>query len=302
MFKRLPVLLAAVALAACSSHQGDSSDTSAPATPATTTQQAAATPAPASSAAKAPASASTASTNSAPATDSSSASAAQNDAQASTSPAPKKPAQPFHDNGKWVEGTNYYLIQPQQPVIEQGKINVTEVFSYGCPACYHAHSTVDQMAKSLPDGAVMTYLPAAFRPDENWPVYQRAYYAAKALGVADKTYDAMFDAIWKDGSVGSYNLATGTLKPKSEWPDINKIATFYTKYGIKKSDFVGVANSFSVNLKMKRADELVKAYGVQGTPSFIVDGKYRFDIQSAGGYAQAVELAQYLVRKEAAGQ
>jgi protein dithiol oxidoreductase (disulfide-forming) len=57
-----------------------------------------------------------------------------------------------------------------------------------------------------------------------------------------------------------------------------------------------------VNTKMKRADELVKAYGVGGTPTFVVDGKYRFDVRSAGGYQQAIDLAQWLVAKEAAGK
>lgn len=297
MLKRLPVLLAALALAACgSSPQDTPSQNDTPAATPASSPAGPSTAAP-STAASSPASDSSADQASPPATTGS----AGGDPQADTAPA-SKPAKPFHDDGRWVEGKNYFLIQPQQPVIEPGKINVTEVFSYGCPACYHAHSTVDQMAKSLPDGAVMTFLPAAFRPDENWVVYQRAYFAAKALGVADKTYDAMFDAIWKDGSVGSYDLSSGTLKPKSEWPDIHKIATFYAKYGVKPEDFVGVAQSFSVNTKMKQADALVKAYGVAGTPSFVVDGKYRFDPSSAGGYAQAIELAHYLVAKEAAGQ
>jgi thiol:disulfide interchange protein DsbA len=53
---------------------------------------------------------------------------------------------------------------------------------------------------------------------------------------------------------------------------------------------------------MKRADELVRAYEVDGTPAIIVNGKYRLSPSSAGGYPQAVELTQWLVSKEAAGK
>jgi protein dithiol oxidoreductase (disulfide-forming) len=179
---------------------------------------------------------------------------------------------------------------------------VTEAFSYACPACNAFHTTADQMAQSLPSNAVMTYLPVSFRPDENFPLFQRAYFAAKALGVADKTYNAMFDAVWKSGELASDDLTTGRPKPQSAWPTIDNIAKFYAKYGVDPKEFVAVANSFSINTQMKRADDMVKAYGVDATPTIIVNGKYRFTPGDAGGYAQSIELAKWLVSKEAAGK
>jgi thiol:disulfide interchange protein DsbA len=290
MLKRLPILcVALLALAACHHDNGNSSAT-APAPASTSTPASAAsstTPAPAASAASAPAP----SVSTSPAAASTTASAA-----------PKSAAAPFVDSGKWVEGKNYFRIEPAQPTSHPGKIEVTEVFSYGCPACNAFHKTADQIAKNLPAGAVMNYLPAAFRPDENWPMYQRAFYAAQAMGVASKTQDAMFDAIWKTGELATDNLTTGQLKPRAAWPTIDDAAKFYAKYGVNPKEFVAVANSFSVNVKMKRADELVKAYGVDGTPTMIVDGKYRYGPATAGGYAQTVELTQWLVSKVAAGK
>ncbi|MDE3210582.1 MAG: thiol:disulfide interchange protein DsbA/DsbL [Pseudomonadota bacterium] len=265
MFKRLPLLCAALlALAACSHDNSDSGNAAPPVAPTTSTASTAAAPA-----------------RSAPA------------AAAVT---------PFVDTGKWVAGKNYFVIDPAQPTSHPGKIEVTEVFSYGCPACNAFHSTVDQIARSLPAGAVMNYLPAAFRPDENWPVYQRAFYAAKALGLVEKTQDAMFDATWKTGELSTYNLKGNGLKPKEAWPTIDDMAKFYAKYGANPKEFVGIATSFSVNTQMKRADDLIKAYGVEGTPTMVVDGKYRFDPGSAGGYAQTIELTQWLVAKVAAGK
>ncbi|OOG65420.1 protein-disulfide isomerase [Rhodanobacter sp. B04] len=292
MLKRLPILCAALlALAACSHDNG--SGAAQPAAPAATTS-AAATPAASS---PVPAVAATAT---APAASASTAPAASGTTAAA--PAPAAPATPFVDTGKWVEGKNYFLIDPAQPTSHPGKIEVTEVFSYACPACNAFHDTVDQIAKSLPADAVMNYLPASFRPDENWPLFQRAFYAAQALGVVDKTHDAMYDAVWKSGELASYDLKAGKLKPKEAWPTIDDVAKFYAKYGVNPQEFTGIANSFTVNTKMKRADDLMKAYGVDSTPTMVVNGKYRFTAATAGGYAQSVELTQWLVAKEAAGK
>ncbi|MEO9078744.1 MAG: thiol:disulfide interchange protein DsbA/DsbL [Rhodanobacter sp.] len=296
MFKRLPLLcVALLALAACS-HDNNGDSAVQPSTPAASAS-ASSTVAVNSSAA-------------APTTGASVATAAAATSAAGAAPdqpsAPAAPVAPaaaaFVDTGKWVEGKNYFLIDPAQPTSHPGKIEVTEVFSYGCPACNAFHSTVDQIAKNLPADAVMNYLPAAFRPDENWTVYQRAFYAAEALGVGAKSYDAMFDATWKTGETATYNLKGSGLKPKEAWPTIDDIAKFYVKFGVDPKEFVGVANSFSVNTKMKRADDLVKAYGVDSTPTMIVNGKYRYGATTAGGYAQTIELTQWLIAKEAAGK
>ncbi|MGA7439445.1 MAG: thiol:disulfide interchange protein DsbA/DsbL, partial [Luteibacter sp.] len=215
-----------------------------------------------------------------------------------TRPAPK----PFVDEGKWVEGKHYFRIDPVQPTSSPGKIEVTEVFSYGCPACFQYHGVVDDMAKSLPRGTVMTYTPAAFRPDENWPLLQRAYLTALAFGVDKQSHDAMFDAVFKSGELGIIDLQTNKPKAQSAWPTIDDVAKFYAKFGVKPDEFVATANSFTINTKMKRSDELIRAYEVDSTPTIVVNGKYRLTPNSAGGYAQSVELVQWLISKEAAGK
>ncbi len=212
--------------------------------------------------------------------------------QARTEPAPT-------DSGKWVEGKNYFLIEPQQPKLSTSdKIQVVEVFSYGCPACNSAHAFMQKLAKSLPDDAEMDYLPVSFRPDENFPLYQRAFYTAQALGVARKAHDAMFDAVWKSGEIGTYNISTGRPKPHDDWPDIQDIAKFYARYGVDPAQFVATSKSFAINTKMKRADQLIKNWQVMSTPSLVIDGKYRYTANSAGGYQQMLEMTDWLVRRE----
>lgn len=295
MRMRLPLLcVALLGLAACGSGNHDAASTPSPAPAATAAPSAATAPA------ATPASATSAAAST-PATAGSTAVAA--------APAPvaeaddKRPApKPFVDDGKWVEGKQYFRIDPAQPTSTPGKIEVTEVFSYGCPACFQFHGIVDQMVKDLPRGTVMTYTPASFRPDENWPLLQRAYLTAQAFGVDKQSHDAMFDAVFKSGELGIMDQQTNKPKTQSAWPTIDDVAKFYAKYGVKPEEFVATANSFTINTKMKRADELIRAYEVDSTPTIVVNGKYRFTAATAGGYPQSIELVQWLISKEAAGK
>ncbi|HEX7814204.1 thiol:disulfide interchange protein DsbA/DsbL, partial [Dyella sp.] len=173
--------------------------------------------------------------------------------------------------------------------------------SYGCPACNAFHATVDQMQTELPSNATMAFLPVSFNPAENFPMFQRAYYAAEALGVSAKGNDAMYDAAWKTKELSS-EAPNGGLKPSNALPTIDDAAKVYAKFGADPKEFVAVANSFAVNTKMKRADDLTQKYGVTQTPTIIVNGKYRYTVGMAGGYPQAIELAKWLVSKEAAGK
>ena len=291
MLKRLPILcFALLALTACSNDSNSPAPTaSAPSSTASAPAQA---PAAASTAAAATTSAAPASTAATPAT-------------ATTTAAAAAPADvpAFVEDPKWVEGKNYFRIEPAQPKVSNtDKVEVAEVFSYACPSCNAFHPMVDQLAKTLPSYAVMAYLPVSFMPQENFPMFQRAFLTAQALGVADKANDAMYDAVWKSKELSSERADGQGLKPMSDLPKLEDAAKVYAKFGADPKEFVAVANSFSINTQVKRADQLVKAYGVEGTPTIVIDGKYRIDLRAAGGYAQMVELAKYLAAKEAAGK
>jgi thiol:disulfide interchange protein DsbA len=198
-------------------------------------------------------------------------------------------------------GKNWFPVEPAQPTANADKIEIVEVFSYACPACNMFQPTMDKLKSALPANVEISYLPAAFRTDEDWPVFQRAFYAAQALGILDKTHGATFDAVWKDD--GTLRIADATThRPIKPMPTIENIAAFYAKFGVKAEDVVGVANSFAVNTKMKHADAQLKAYGVDSTPTLILNGKYRFNVASAGGVDKVVPLIKFLIAKEGAGK
>ena len=202
-----------------------------------------------------------------------------------------------HAADQWVEGRNYYLVSPPQHTnVPAGKVEVTEVFSYGCPACNQFQPIIEKLKAALPANAQMNYVPAAFLPREDWPMYQRAYYANQALGIAEKMHKAMFDGVWKTGEIA---YTDSSNKIKSRLPSIEDAASYVAKTaGVKEQDFLAAAKSFGVEVKIKNADAFVNNSGSLSTPTFVVNGKYRLDPQSAGSTENLITLVKYLVAKE----
>jgi protein dithiol oxidoreductase (disulfide-forming) len=185
------------------------------------------------------------------------------------------------DAPKWEQGKSYFLVDPPQQTATGDKVEVLEVFSYACPHCAHFQPYADQLKASLPAGAAFTYMPAVF--NATWEPYARAYYTAESLGVVADTHQALFDALHRD------HLPMRT---------IDDLSAFYAQHGVDKAKFLAASNSFEVESKLQRSSQLVKAYNVDGTPSIIVNGKYRVTGASAGGYPQLIELVDWLVQKE----
>jgi thiol:disulfide interchange protein DsbA len=202
----------------------------------------------------------------------------------------------------WVQGSNYFLIQPAQATaVAPGKIEVTEVFSYACPACNRFYPVVDRLRAALPPNAELNFLAASFRPDEDWPMFQRAYYTAQLLDIDKRTHDAMFDAVWKTGELAVVDVRTQRIKAPA--PGIEDAARFYARVaGVKPQDFVATAGSFGVDVKMRQADQLIRAEQVDETPTIVVNGKYRVTVGSAGGDEQLIELVKWLVAQESASR
>jgi protein dithiol oxidoreductase (disulfide-forming) len=198
----------------------------------------------------------------------------------------------------WIEGKNYFLINPARPpAVAPGKVEVTEVFSYGCPACNAFVPVMHKLKQALPANAVLTYVPASFNPSEDWPMFQLAFCTAQVLGVAEQTHEAMFDAVWKTGELAIIDPATQRVKDRL--PTIEDAARFYNRNaGVPVAKFLSTAKSFTVDTKVRSAEDVIEAYRVDRTPTIVVNGRYRLQAESAGGYDQVIELIKWLVAKE----
>lgn len=184
---------------------------------------------------------------------------------------------------RYQAGTHYYVIQPPQPGNSDGKIDVVEAFSYGCIHCAQFQPMIDKWQQTMPPEASFHYLPATFRPD--FALLARAYYAAEALGAVERTHQPLFNAIFVE---------------RKTFATIEDLADWYAGHGVKRDDFLAAAKSFAVETKLARAGKQIQSYGVDGTPSVIVAGKYRVTGASAQGYDKVFDVVNFLVAKETA--
>lgn len=188
--------------------------------------------------------------------------------------------------GNAVAGTDYVVIQGGQPYDPlNGKIEVVEVFNFICPACARFEPLLGAWKKTLPADVRLTYVPADF--NAQWHIYAQAYFVADATGLDAKTHDAVFNAIHIEHSLPS----------ESDPPDARKVAAFYAKYGADPKQFIDAMSSFTVDAKLKRAKQFMLASGVEGTPTMIVDGKYRV---TGKGDEDTLRIVNQLIAQERA--
>jgi len=198
----------------------------------------------------------------------------------------------------WTEGTHYDVLNAVQHTrVAAGKVEVMEVFSYGCPSCNQFQPVIAALEESLPANAQMVFLPASFHPEEDWTVFQRAYFTAQALGISARTHQAIFDAIWQTGELAVSDPVTHRLK--NPLPSIEDAAKCYERLtGVKAAVFLATARSFNVDVKMRAADTQINDMQVPGTPCIIVNGKYRVNLDAMHSQADVNGVVRYLVDKE----
>lgn len=185
-----------------------------------------------------------------------------------------------------VAGVDYVAIPEGKPYAPlKGKVEVVEVFGYTCIHCAHFQPMLNAWHKKQPSWVRFTPVPAAF--GGIWTPYARAYYAAAKAGVLSKTHDAMFKALHEEGSLPIQNASA------------QEIAAFYKGYGADPKAFVAAMESPATALLLERSKEFALASGIEGTPTIIVNGKYRV---TASSPEETLRVADYLVAKERAAQ
>ena len=162
--------------------------------------------------------------------------------------------------GAPVAGVDYVEIEGGKPYRAQpGKIEVAEVFAYWCHHCADFAPSLEAWKAKLPNDVRVTYVPLPF--DEG-DMLARAYFAAERLGVLGTTHAATFRAIHADN-----------VLPKNATAD--EIAAFYAGLGIEAGKFKAAMQGFQVGSQLSGARRFAIDSGVPGTPTLIIDGRYR---------------------------
>ncbi len=177
-------------------------------------------------------------------------------------------------------GTEFDAVA--QPITTENvaKIEVMEIFWYGCPHCYHMEEPLNAWVKKLPSDVYFKRVPGL--PNASWAPMAKAFYAMETLGVSDKLHTKLFEAIHK----------TKTLNPTDE---AAAIAWVTAQSGLDKLKVEQAFKSFTTNTNLNRAAQLFRASGATGVPTLVIDGKYITSATQAGGNEQALKVADYII-------
>ena len=180
-----------------------------------------------------------------------------------------------------------HYVELSKPVLTATpeKIEVVELFWYGCSHCYHFEPTLNAWVAKLPEDVAFRRVPAMF--GGLWNIHGQLYLTLEAMGVEGKVRDGIFDAIHQQ-------------KLKLDTPEA--MADFLAGQGVDRDAFLKTYDSFAVKGNLEKAKRLGMAYQITGVPVLVVNGKYRFDLGSAGGPEGALQVADYLIEKERAAR
>ena len=202
------------------------------------------------------------------------------------------------DPNSIAEGQNYQVLPQAVKQDDDSKIEVTELFWYGCGHCYHFEAPLKKWQKTMPQDVALKKIPAIWQPVME--VHARLYYVAEAMGVLDKVHDPLFSAIAQQRKM----FAT---RDGREWkPDEAAIAALFNDNGADGAKAVKLMNSFAINSKVKQGMAKQRAYQLSGTPEMVVAGKYRVSTSfpaykgKTNAQEMMLETVDYLIAKERA--
>jgi thiol:disulfide interchange protein DsbA len=188
--------------------------------------------------------------------------------------------------GRFELGAHYLRLSPTQPTSSSPeKVEVAEVFWYGCPHCFAFEPLLAQWLERRPDYVSFVRVPAVWNP--LLQLHARAFYSAEALGKGGEMHTEFFREIHERGN-----------RLDSE----ARLQEFFGRFGVEAAAFKTAFDSFAVQEKLQRADELSRRYRIGSVPTVIVNGKYTTDAPQTGGYEELLALVDELVVAENAGR
>jgi thiol:disulfide interchange protein DsbA len=199
------------------------------------------------------------------------------------------PAQAQLPSGNWTPGTNYTVLSPAQPTDSApGRVQVVEVFWYGCPHCYALDPYIESWLKTK--AAYIDFVRVPIMWGDIHRSHARLFYTLQAIGKLDALHGLVFDEIHQHNDplyVQGDPQATFQAQLK-----------FAVAHGVSASEFTNAYNSFGVQTNLQRADDLDRRYKVDGVPTIVIDGKYEADVGTAGGDDKLIQLMNDLAASE----
>lgn len=178
-------------------------------------------------------------------------------------------------------GVNFKPTKEIIPTESKNKIEVVELFWYGCVHCYNMDPYLDKWADNLPKDVTFKRVPAI--PRKDWVESAKAFYALESLGLINKLHEKLFDAIHKE--------------KQFKHNDTKALINWITNTGkLDKKNVEAAFNSFSMKSKLSRSFKIFKAAGATGVPTMIIDGKYFTSSTMAGGEQNAIDIMNFIIK------
>jgi len=182
---------------------------------------------------------------------------------------------------EYVEGRHYQILDNPTVTRNPSKVEVVEVFWFGCNHCYSLESYIQPWKRKLPND--VDFWKSHITWNAQAETHARLFYSAKALGIEEKAIPAAFTAIWREGR---------NLLGNSE------VEYFFKGFGIEKERYLSVSNSFGVNNAVKQANNRMRQWTVTGVPTIIVNGKYKVSGTREIGTSKLLDVVDFLIEKE----
>jgi len=181
----------------------------------------------------------------------------------------------------YQEGLHYQLLEEAVDVADSSKIEVVELFWYGCGSCFYFEPLVVGWEKTIPDDVNFIRMPAMWAPIME--VHARVFYVADALGVVGDVHQAIFNAINID---------------KKRMASADEISELFALYGIEKAKVASLFASPEVSENVKSANQKAQAYGINGTPTLMIEGKYLVQQEEdLVSHEDMIKITNFLVDK-----
>ena len=180
-------------------------------------------------------------------------------------------------------GKHYEVLQTPSVTRDPSKVEVVEVFWFGCNHCYSLEAYLQPWKKSLPEYVDFWKSPVVSGWHTSAQTHARLFYASKALNIQDQAVFAAFNAIQREGKL---------LSGETE------LEYFFRGFGIDKERIRSVINSFGVKNAVKQADSRTRKWQVTGVPTLIVNGKYKVSATRELSTQRLLEVVDFLVKKE----
>ncbi len=182
---------------------------------------------------------------------------------------------------EYVEGRHYQILDNPTVTRNPSKVEVVEVFWFGCNHCYSLESYIQPWKRNLPND--VDFWKSHITWNAQAETHARLFYSAKALGIEEKAIPAAFTAIWRERR---------NLLGNSE------VEYFFKGFGIEKERYLSVSNSFGVNNAVKQANNRMRQWTVTGVPTIIVNGKYKVSGTREIGTSKLLDVVDFLIEKE----